>query len=77
MGAAQPVRILSGPRNLKLLTMKREYEIFAGSGRIEITATSSEAKAYACGILEGLKIAGRTERVQVYNVEKGNKIFEC
>jgi hypothetical protein len=56
--------------------MKREYEIFAGSGRIEITATSSEAKAYACGILEGLKIAGRTERVQVYNVEKGNKIFE-
>ena len=57
--------------------MRRQYEIFAGSNRVEITATSNEAKAYACGLLEGLKMAGRTERVQVYNVETGNKIFEC
>lgn len=57
--------------------MKSQYEIFAGSNRVEITATSNEAKAYACGLLEGLKMAGRTERVQVYNVETGYKIFEC
>jgi hypothetical protein len=56
--------------------MKKQFEIFAGSNRVEITATVNEAKAYSCGILEGLKMAGRKERVKVYNVETAGLIFE-
>lgn len=57
--------------------MKRQYEIFAGSHRVEITATSAEAKAYACGMRDALRMAGQPTKVQVYNIETGNLFFEA
>lgn len=56
--------------------MKKQFEIFAGSNRVEITATSAEAKAYACGMAEAFKMVGQPTKIQVYNVETGNLIFE-
>lgn len=56
--------------------MRKQYEIFAGSNRCEIAATNSEARAYACGMSEAFKMAGQPTKIQVYNVETGNKVFE-
>ncbi len=56
--------------------MRKQYEIFAGSNRCEITATSGEARAYACGMAEAFKMAGQPTKIQVYNVETASKIFE-
>lgn len=55
--------------------MKKQFEIFAGSHRCEITATTSEAMAYAYGMAEAFKMAGQPTEIQVYNIETGNQVF--
>lgn len=55
--------------------MSKEFELFIGSDRVEIMATSSGAKAYACGLLEGFRLLGRNTGVQVYEIETGKLIF--
>jgi hypothetical protein len=60
----------------KKLIMARNFEIYANGERVTITAeTNGEARAYACGILEGMRRMGRTATdLQVYN-DCGKLIF--
>ena len=55
--------------------MQNNYEIFAGSERIEITATRNEAKAYAFGMSEAFRMMGRDIKVKVYNIETGCEVM--
>jgi len=55
--------------------MVRQFEIFAGGHRVEITATTKEARAYACGMSEAFRMAGRPTDAEVYNFETGKKVF--
>ena len=55
----------------------KQYEIIAGSNHCTITAGMNTAKAYACGMAQAFSMAGQPSNVQVYDFEKGNKIFEA
>lgn len=55
----------------------KQFEIISGPNRCTITAERNTAKAYACGMAAAFSMAGQPSNVQVYDFEKGNKLFEA